>query len=122
ERVAIGEVARARGAAVRRHQAAIGVVRLAGGDALGDDAARSVLAEVEHLGAAIDLLVAVRDGDRIELAARMIATQDAAWIFPGDGRAGLDLRPGNLRVLAAAVAPLGDEVVDAAAPGRVARI
>ena len=84
--------------AVRRDQAAIGVVGVAGGDALGDDAARGVLAEVDHLGAGIDLLVAVRDRDRVELAARVVAAQDAARVFPGDGRAGLDLGPGNLRV------------------------
>jgi hypothetical protein len=48
---------------------------------------------MDHLGAAVDLLIAVRDGDRVELAARIIAAQDAAWIFPGDRRAGLDLGP-----------------------------
>ena len=69
-----------------------------------------------------DLLMAVRDRDRVELAARIVAAQDAARIFPGDRRAGLDLGPGDLRVRAAAVAALGDEVVDAAAPLRVARI
>ena len=35
-------------------------------------------------------------------------------ILPGDRRAGLDLRPRDLRVLAAAIAALGHEVVDAA--------
>ena len=74
----------------------------------------AVLAEVDHLGAAVDLLVAVGDGDRIELAAAVVAAQDAARILPGDGRAGLDLRPGDLGVVAAAVAALGDEVVNAA--------
>ena len=93
-----------------------------GRDALGDDAAGRVLAEMQHLGAAIDLLVAVRDRDRIELAARTVAAQDAARIFPGDRRAGLELRPGNLGARAAAVAALGDEVVDAALAVGVARI
>src|SRR5207249_11305849 len=37
-----------------------------------------------------------------------------ARVLPGDGRAGFDLRPGNLRVPAATGAALGDEVVDAA--------
>src|SRR4029077_941750 len=91
-------------------------------DALGDDAAGGVLAEVQHLGAAVDLLVSVRDRDRVELAARIVAAQDAARIFPGDGRAGLELRPGDLGVCAAAIAALGDKVVDAALPVRVARI
>src|SRR5207302_5210764 len=70
----------------------------------------------------IDLLAAVGDRDRVELAARMIAAQDAARIFPGDRRAGLDLGPGDLGMATAAVAALGDEVEDAAAPFRVARI
>ena len=73
-----------------------------------------LLAEMDHLGAGIDLLMAVGDGDRIEFAARIVAAQDAGRIFPGDGRAGLDLRPGNLRARAAAIAALGDEIVDAA--------
>src|SRR5262249_60675829 len=91
-----------------------GVLRTAGRDALGDDPARGVLAAMQHLGAAIDLLETVRDRDRVELAARIIAAQDAARIFPGDRRSRLDLGPGDLGVLAAAVATLGDEVVDAA--------
>src|ERR1700760_3543187 len=97
-----------------RHKTAIGVLRFARRNALRDDPARRVLAEVQHLGAAVDLLIAVRDRDRVELAARIIAAQDAARILPGDGGAGLDLGPGDLRVPAAAVAALGDEVEDAA--------
>jgi hypothetical protein len=60
----------------------------------------------------LDLLIAVRHGDRIELASRAIPAQNAARILPGDGGAGLDLRPGNLGIVAAAVAPLGDEVIN----------
>src|SRR6202040_639984 len=95
-------------------EAAIGVLGDAGGDALGDDPGGGGLAQVNHLGAGIDLLVAVRNRDRIEFTARIVAAQDAARIFPGDRRAGLDLGPGNLRVVAAAIATLGDEIVDAA--------
>src|SRR5690606_10335881 len=92
----------------------IGVLAEPRCDALGDDAAARVLAEMDHLGAGVDLLVAVRHGDRVELALAVVTAQDAARIFPGDRRAGLDLGPGNLRAAAAAVAALGDEVVDAA--------
>src|SRR4029453_553395 len=94
ERIAVGEIARAFGFAMCRHEAAVGIVGFPRGDALGDYAAHGVLAEMQHLGAAIDLLVTVRDGNRIELAARIVATQDAARIFPGDCRAGLHLGPG----------------------------
>src|SRR5262245_572498 len=107
---------------MRRDQAAIRIVRTAGSDALGNDSARRVLAEMDHLGAGIDLLAAVRNGDRVEFAARIIAAQDAAWIFPGDGRASLDLRPGNLGIAAAAIAALGHEIIDAALAFLVARI
>src|SRR5262249_6041499 len=116
------EVARAGRLPMRGNEAAIGILRLAGRDALRDDPARRVLAEVDHLGAAIDLLIAVRDRDRVELAARIVAAQDAARIFPGDGGAGLDLGPGDLGVVATAVATLGDEIVDAALAFRVAGI
>src|SRR5579862_4064771 len=106
---------------MREHAAAIGVVGFAGGDALGNDAARGVLAEMQHLGSRVDLLAAVGNRDRIEFAARIVALEDAARIFPGDRRAGLDLRPGNLRTVAAAVTALGDEVEDAALAVGIAR-
>src|SRR5690242_2414570 len=95
---------------------------MASRDAFGDDPARGVLAEMQHLGAGIDLLVAVRDGNGIELAAGIVATQDAAWIFPGDRRARLELSPGDLRTGAAAVAAFGHEIVDAALAVRIARV
>src|SRR3981189_2120389 len=122
QRIAGGKIARAGGLAVRGDEAAIGVLRNARRDALGDDPAGGVLAEMDHLGAGIDLLVAVGDRDRVKLAARIVAAQDAARIFPGDGRAGLHLGPGNLRIVAAAVAALGDEVVDAAFAFRIAGV
>src|SRR5215213_4161965 len=112
QRVALSEIAGVRRLAMGGHEAAIGVVGAAGGDALGDDAARGVFAEMDHLGAGIDLLEAVGYRDRIEFAARIIAAQNAAWIFPGDGGAGLDLGPGNLGVAAAAVAALGHKIVN----------
>ena len=45
-----------------------------------------------------------------------------AGIFPRDCGPGLDLGPGNLRIVAAAIATLGDEIVDAAQPFRIAGI
>src|SRR5215469_5044141 len=122
KRIAIGEIARTGRAAVRRDQPPVGVVRVPRGDALGNDAARGVFAEMQHLGAGIDLLIAVGDGDRIEFTTRIVAAQYAAWIFPRDRRAGLELRPGDLRVLAAAIAALGDEIIHAATALGVAGI
>src|SRR5579863_8104389 len=122
QRIAIGEVARARRLGVRRHLSAIGVLRSTRRDALGDDAARGVAAEMDHLGAAVDLLETVGDRDRVELAARGLAAQNAARIFPGDRRAGLHLGPGDFRARAPAIAALGDEIVNAALALRVAGV
>ena len=85
------------GALADLHQAAVGVLAVAGGDALGDDRALRVLADVDHLGAGVGLLVVVGDGHRVELADRVVALQDAARVLPGDGGAGLHLGPGDLR-------------------------
>ena len=120
--VALRIIAGAFGLSMRRHLSAIGVLRFAGGDALGDDTAFGVAAEMDHLGAAIDLLISVRHGDGIKLALRIVAAQNAAGIFPGDRRAGLDLRPGDMRVPATAIAALGDEIIDAALARAVAGI
>src|ERR1700688_2343251 len=122
ERIAIGEVAGADRAPAGRNQPAIGVVGMPGGDALGDDPARGVAAEMDHLGAGIDLLAAVGNRDGVELAAGIVAAQDAARVFPGDGGAGFHLGPGDLGVAPAAIAPLGHEIVDAAATLGIAGI
>src|SRR5258708_29023539 len=58
--------------------------------------------------------MAVRGCDRVELAAALVAAQDAGGIFPGNGRAGFDLGPRNPGAVAAAIAAFGDEVVDSA--------
>src|SRR3712207_8478189 len=74
-------------------------------------------AQVDHLGAGVGLLAAVGDGDGVELARAPLPAQQAGRVLPGDGAAGLYLRPGHLGAGAAAVGALGDEVVDAALPG-----
>src|SRR5207253_3038886 len=81
-----------------------------------------ILADMEHLGSGIGLLAIVGNRHRIELADRVIAFENAARIFPGDRRAGLDLRPRDLGARAAAGTALGDEIVDAAAAFGIARI
>src|SRR5204863_4459530 len=95
---------------------------MAGRDALGHDGRAGVLPHVDHLGARVRLLTLVGHGHRVELTDRVVALEDAAGILPGDRRAGLHLGPGDLRVLAAARAALGDEVVDATAPRLVPRV
>src|SRR3546814_4811920 len=85
-----------------------------GADALGNDGALGVAAQMDHLGAGVGLLRVVGERDRIELADRIVAHQHARGILPGDCRAGFDLGPGNLAARATAFAALGDKVVDAA--------
>ena len=123
QRVALRVVAAVARALQDLHQAAVRVLALAGADALADDRASGVLADVDHLRAGVGLLEVVRQRDGVKLADAVVALQDAARVFPRDGRAGFDLRPGDLAVLATALAALGDEVVDAALAGlRVAGI
>ena len=122
QRVALRVVARVGRVLADLDRAAIGVLALAGRDALRHDRAAGVLPEVDHLGAGVGLLEVVGHRHRVELADRVVALQDAARVLPGHRRAGLDLRPGDLRAVALADAALGDEVVDAALAVLVARI
>ena len=69
---------------------------------------------MDHLRAGVGLLIVIGQSHRIEFPYRVVPLQNHARIFPGDGRAGLDLRPGNLGIQSQALAALGDEVKDAA--------
>src|SRR5690606_13895410 len=114
QRVALGMVARALGAAVDLDQAAVGVLPAPGADAFADDLALGALAQVDHLGAGIGLLAVVGERHGMELAHRVVAQQYAGRILPGDRRTGLDLGPDHLAARALAQRALGHEVVDAA--------
>src|SRR5439155_8963340 len=70
----------------------------------------------------VSLLAVVGDRDGIELADRVVTLQDAARIFPGDRRTGLDLGPRDLGAGTTAGAALGHEIVDAALALGVARV
>src|SRR4029079_3343682 len=122
QRIALGEVAHILGAREDAHQPAVGVVRSPRADALRHDGRARVGADVDHLGAGVGLLAVVGQRDRIEFADAAIALQKAAWIFPGDRAAGLDLGPADLRAVARAKRALGDEIEDPAAAFLVARI
>src|ERR1700730_19295029 len=75
----------------------VSVLPVACGDALGDDRAPGILPDVDHLRAGVRLLVVVRESDRVELTNRVVTHEQDARVLPGDGRAGLDLGPGDLR-------------------------
>src|SRR5207249_9302649 len=114
QRVALGIVAGAFRRFQHLDQPAIRVAAAPGRNALGQDRASGIAADVDHLGPGIRLLEMIGERDRIELAYRVIAAEDTARILPGDRRAGLDLRPRDVRINAAAVTTLGDEVIDSA--------
>jgi hypothetical protein len=114
QRVAAGGVPGAGGRAQYLDEPAVGVLGAAGRDPLGDDGARRVPADVDHLRAGVGLLAVCGDGHRVELADRVVALQDDTRVLPGDRRSRLHLGPGDLRPVTCS-APLGHEVVDAAA-------
>ena len=94
--VALREIARRFGLFVDRDQPAISIVRLTGTDPLGDAPRARALAEMNHFRPGIGHLPAIGHSDRKEFADTVITAQDAAWIFPGYRRAGLDLGPADL--------------------------
>src|SRR5690606_18225738 len=121
QRVALGVVAGAFGARAHAHQAAVGVGAAGGGAALGKDGGAGVRAQRCDLGAGVGLLGVVGERHGVELADAVVAAEDAAGVFPGDGRAGFNLGPGDLGI-AVGDAALGDKVVDTALALGVTRI
>ena len=77
---------------------------------------------MDHLRAGVRLLVVVRDGDRVELRGGVVPLEDRGRVLPCDRRAGLDLRPTEMRAAALAYSSLCHEVKDAASALRVAGI
>src|SRR5436190_8624425 len=122
ERIALRVIARAHRALRYLYQPPIGILAASRSDALGNNRAARVLAEVRHLRAGVGLLIMVGQRDRVELAHRVVALQHDTRVLPRDRRTGLHLRPRNLRIGLAAVTTLGDEVVDAALAFLVARV
>ena len=95
-------------------QAAIGLLRRARRNSLRDDGAARVLADVDHLGAGVGLLHVVGHGDRVELANRVVARRMQLGYFHVMAEPVSTCVQEILRIVAAAVAALGDEIVDAA--------
>ena len=69
---------------------------------------------MNHLCPGIGLLFVVGNGNRIELADRIVALQNTGRIFPGNGRSRFYLRPRDFGIIAAAGRPLGNKVINAA--------
>ena len=79
--------------AEQTEQAAIRVLTVTGGNALGDDRTLRVLADMDHLGARIRLLIVVRQRNGIEFTGGIVAHENTARVLPRDRGTRLDLRP-----------------------------
>ena len=77
---------------------------------------------MNHLRTGVCLLPLLGEGDRVELANRVVPQQNAARVLPGDGGAGFNLCPRDLGVSTRALASLGDEVVDSTTAFIVSRV
>ena len=93
QRIASRVIARPGGRVEDLDETSVGVLGVACGDAFRQDRAAGVSTDVDHLRAGVGLLMVGGDGDRVELAHRVVALQDHARVLPGDRRARLDLGP-----------------------------
>ena len=114
QRIALGMITCLFGAACDPYQAAIGVLRLPCRDPLGHDSAAGIASDMDHLGAGVSLLFTLGHRYRVKFTDRVITAQDTTGILPGNRGTGLDLGPGYVRTVTAAVTALGDKIVDAA--------
>ena len=92
------------------NQTTIGVLAMTCRDTLRNDGTLGVLTHVNHLGTGISLLIVVGNSHTVELSHRVITTQDAGRILPGNSRTGLYLSPAQLRVHTTQVTSLGYQV------------
>ena len=122
QRVALRIVTRVLGFGGNPHQTTITILTMTGRNTFRYDGTTGVLAQVNHFGARVGLLVVVGHGNGVELAHGVVAQKHAARVFPSDGRTRLDLRPRNLGAVTAAEASLCDEVIHAALTVLVTRI
>src|SRR5438270_5008243 len=114
KRVTLRVISRSLSALQNLYLATVRVLPMSSGDALRNNRAAGILADVDHLGAGVGLLIVVGQGNGIELAHRVIALQNAAGILPGNRGPGLNLRPRNFGIHAGALAALGHKVIDPA--------
>ena len=77
---------------------------------------------MDHLRTRIGLLIVVRNSDAIELRLRVVATQDARGILPGNGTSRLYLCPGELGIHTTKITALCHKVEHTTLAVLVARI
>ena len=122
QRITLGEIPRPFCWLMHFHQAAIGILRFACRNPLGNDCRARAFAKMDHLGSGICLLGPVSNRNRIKFAHTILAFQDTGGVFPGYGRTCFHLCPGNFSPVAPANAALGHKIIDTALAGFIARI
>lgn len=120
--VALRIIARIGGIGRNPDQTAVCLIGASGGNPFGNNFGAGVLADVNHLGAGVGLLVIVGQGNGIKFASRIVSLQNARRIFPGNRRTGFNLCPGNFGVISAAGRPLGHKIINSAFAVLVSRI
>ena len=86
--VTLGEVTRVGCRRHDFHQPAIAVLAVTGRDPFGDDGRFGVFTDVDHLGAGIGLLMTAGQRHGVKLTDGVVAAQNTARVFPGNGGAG----------------------------------
>ena len=114
QRIALRIIASPRRTLEDLNGATIGILAMPSGNTLGDDRAAGVFADMNHFGAGIGLLVVVGQGHRIKFTDRIVPLQNTTGIFPGDGRSGFHLCPGNFGINAQTFPAFGHEIIDSA--------
>ena len=104
------------------HQTAVRVFAPSGGDTLADDSAAGILSEMNHLCTGICLLVIIGYRHAVKLCRGVIARKDTGRIFPGNGRTGFHLRPGQFAIYPFAVSAFRYEIIHAAFAFGITRI
>ena len=76
-RIALRIVTRASGSLIRLNQSAVDVLSVPGGDAFRDDRTLGVLADVDHFGSGVGLLIIICECNGIELTDGVVTLQNA---------------------------------------------
>ena len=104
------------------HQPTIRILAPSGRNTFADNSTAGILSKMNHLCTGICLLIVVGDRHTVKFRRRVVTGKDARGIFPGNGRTGFHLCPGQFAVYALAVPALRYKVIDAALTFGISRI
>ena len=96
------------------NQTTIGVLTLSGRNSLTYNRTAGILSKMYHLRTGICLLVIIGYRHAVKLCRGVIARKNTGRIFPGNGRTGFHLRPGQFAIYPFAVSAFRYEIIHAA--------